>query len=258
MLDLGTERSAAALTNTQRKYLINEKEPTHERQFKNRMKERVRNSVIDGSYLLTMPIAQQKSIFEPLNDREGENNDWLENIHTNSTDNAADWDGLRELDPDKLRMTENIHTGSTHWLAFLYSSITEANPVITQVDASNMPTANEVEEIKNQHGEQYFDEYLSDQIQTLPRLHFDFETMLREAVELVAEHRGEIVSEFDLRIETEPKPEPNTTGYDTTELLKRFNNNDPKLTYAEVRYLHSNDEIDEQDIQQYHDEVTAK
>jgi len=210
------------------------------------MRDRIRDGLIDGVYFQNLGENGRKSIFEPLNDGHGSRESLLE-AHTPRGENADDWDGLRELDPEKLRLTQEIQMGSRSWLAFLYAAITDASPVITQADAATLPTEEEVERAKETILEPYLpDKYKNPQ----PRIHFDFETMLREAVEQVAEQRGERVTNFELTIETEPVETPSDDP-DIDELERRYENGDRSLTMDQLHTLRRNTDITGEDLQNW-------
>lgn len=101
--------------------------------------------------------------------------------------------GLDEKAGKKLKPADPeygiYYAGLVAWLEFLYAGIDE------------MPT----DLYDNRAG---FEEYginpESGEFEQVPNARFHFETMLKEAVENVAQSRGEEVVEFDLKIETKP------------------------------------------------------
>jgi|GEM_PF-3658323 len=243
------DRSASTLTNTQRDFLTGENSPAHERQFRNRMRDRIRDGLIDGVYFQHIGENGRKNIFEPLNDGHGDQQSLID-AHTQRGE-KDNWDGLRELDPEKLRLTQEIQMGARSWLGFLYAAITDASPVITQTDAVTLPTEEDIERAEESYGEGVVREYFPEKYTNpQPRIHFHFETMLREAVEQVAEQRGERVTNFELTIETEPV-ETSSDDPDIDELERRYENGDRSLTMDQLHTLRRNTDITGEDLQNW-------
>jgi hypothetical protein len=147
-------------------------------------------------------------------------------------------DGARQhFNEGEIKKTKRLRQGLIGWLAFLYAGIGEADNVYIG-------------------GREKFDVADSlDQVKRVPNIQFDFETMLREAINKVENRRGRYVTDFSLEIETEPIPDSPGGDFDTDRLLTRFNERDPTLTGLEIAHLQHKGAIDGSDWERYNEDT---
>lgn len=125
---------------------------------------------------------------------------------------------------DEVARARCVQNGAGGWLSFLYRSITEVEPLIQPLDDLRV------------HDEGH------------PEIHFDFETLLREAVETVVESRGRRLTDFQFSIETEP-----IQTRDIEELRKKFDQREG-LSYDEIQELHARTDLTGSDVEEYYAE----
>jgi len=143
----------------------------------------------------------------------------------------------RRFSSKEIEETKRFRQGLVGWLAFLYGGIEETNDVYLA-------------------GLEKFDGVdSSNKVGRVPNIQFDFETLLREAINKVENRRGQYVTDLSLEVETKPLPDIPAGRFDTDKLLTRFNKRDPKLTSEEIAYLQQQGAIDGDDWEKYNDEV---
>lgn len=137
------------------------------------------------------------------------------------------------LDQSDIDDTKQLQQGLIGWLAFCYAGI-EERPHLKR------PGKPEPNSQMSREG---------------PNTYFDFEVMLREAINKVENRRGRYVTDLSLEIETEPIPDSPVGDFDIEELLTRFNERDPTLTGLEIAHLQREDMIDDSDWERYTEEA---
>lgn len=175
------------LTDFQMKFLWGEEEPSNPDDGWYEVRQRVRHTLMNGEDLWsTIPTERRRQIF-----------------HTVS-------DGELGQQSEKINEIDNLYSGLTGWLAFLYAGIEDADHAHTR----GMP------------GE---DAFIDGEWTQVPQFYFDFEWMLEDAVKKVAESQGERVTEFSLEVETEPISDPEYSAEEKEEIQKRVRKGDPDL-----------------------------
>lgn len=175
----------------------------------NRIRDRVNRSVVDGSLLwYSLPQKDREAIFNPV--------DALE----------VGMDTTQKFDPAEIEEVRKLRRGVVGWLALLYAGSHEAKNFIDS--GKRKYTVTEEWEAK-----------------VVPNIHFDFEAMLKEAIQKAENRFGRQVTEYgSFDIETEPIPESPWEEMDKQELVRRFESRDPALTTRELAYLEIEGEID--------------
>lgn len=141
------------------------------------------------------------------------------------------------IDETEISEAKRLRQGVIGWLAFLYSGIEKADNVYLDRERKFEITDS------------------LDQVNQVPTIHFDFETLLYEAIGKAENKQGRRVTEISLNIETEPIPSDPWEDLNTGELLPRFEERDPTLTSREIAYLQYEGLIDGEDWEQYNGEA---
>lgn len=139
----------------------------------------------------------------------------------------------RKLDESDIEETNRLQQGLIGWLAFLYAGIEERPNLLRPA----------------------YPEYNNKRSTTGPNTYFEFELLLREAINKVENRKGRRVTDLSLEVETEPIPTSPSEGFATDELLTRFNERDPTLTGMEIAHLQREGIIDGSDWEQYNAEA---
>jgi len=147
--------------------------------------------------------------------------------------NVTQTNVTQALDQSEVEKTRQLQRGLIGWLAFLYAGI-EERPHLKRLGNP---------------------EYVTQRRMKGPNTYFDFESILREAINKVENRKGKYVTDLSLEVETEPIPNHPVGEVDTDELLTRFNDRDPTLTGMEIAYLQREGEIDKSDWKQYTEEA---
>lgn len=139
-------------------------------------------------------------------------------------------------EPETVEEIRDLRRGTVNWLSFLYKGVDEATNLFIQGDPQTEITE-------------------SGDAVTVPNVHFDFETTLKEAIQKAESRKGKQISEFDLSVETEPIPEPPLSDVDTEELLARFERGE-SLEGLEIAHLRDEGVITDEELNAYYDSLT--
>lgn len=181
------------------------------------IRQRIWHTISNGSLLwLKIPPKERKNLFDV--EAKGRNS------------------GMSDEDYHKLGY-KDFHEGLKWWLAFLYAGIDEA-PHAYELDLGTV-----VPEV---------DKGSDSPLIRHPTARFDFEYILQEAVEAVANSRGERVTTFEFSVETEPIEPPERPSFDTEELLEKFEQGEP-LSSDEHLYLRRETSITTEQWEEYFD-----
>lgn len=197
----------------------NHNAPSTAATHRNRIRERVFRSITDGSLLChSLPAQEREKIFNRI------------------TTPEQGSDVVQRLSRDEIDEARKLRRGIAAWLSLYYMGTQEA---------------------KNYFSVETPQHRISDDgsAEQVPNLHFDFEEILREAIQKAESRRGRKVIECSIEIETEPIPDNPWDDLNTEELLTRFENRDPTLTGQEIAYLEQEGVIDGKDWQQYNQEA---
>jgi hypothetical protein len=144
---------------------------------------------------------------------------------------------FQKMDPDELDQVRMLRRGLVGWLSLFYSGAREARNVFS-VSAGNHKITDDGSAVH------------------APEIHFNFEEMLREAIQKAENREGKQVSEFDLSVETEPIPETPLGDVNTDELLARFERGE-SLEGLEIAHLRDEGKITDEELDAYYDTLAS-
>jgi len=187
-----------------------------------RTRDRIRHTIINGWRLWgDLPADERQKLFD---------------VEAKGPDSGSKLENRLRSD------YKQFHDGLKWWLAFLYAGIEGAphayepglGTVIAEYDDEGNPSM-----VRH------------------PTARFDFEYLLREAIEQVANSQGERVTKFDLTVETEPLEPPQPESFDTEKLLERFEEG-AFLSVGEQHHLRREVDLTKEEWDQYYDRLDAQ
>jgi hypothetical protein len=238
-----TKQQYLPLTEGQLAYLRDGEDPKSVDSMHYDIRNRLFHTLRNGDVLTRLPQNQREQIFD-MREKKTTNPGELERDDATT---PGDVDPLAQRGLWELNEGyQEFQRGLIHWLAFLYTGIEGAanvadvtQPVGHDYDLSHDEMSPEERTTRN------------------PEIvAFDFRQMLEKAIETAARQKGEQVTEFELRIETEPIQSVEPPSSDTESLRSRFESGDPELTGLEIAHLQSEvDDIGQREIEAYYEEI---